>query len=212
MHLIIHRFSTFGKGEINIKNIGVQIEHQQELIDLFKFIIIAIVALFIWGIIRGIQKQRQYDAIPVPDFPQTSKDGTKLIRTMEFTLSGVNHVHDGSDPQKVINRNMKGQWLTLQADPKNKHDGTAVKVLYNGQYIGWLPASNISLSERDVKNMIFKRLTHGLEVLARFEHTTYIQVGGWDLDENDPRIDKYQFTSAVITCAIYELPGGRYPK
>ena len=179
---------------------------------MFKFIIIAIVALFIWGIIRGIQKQRQYDAIPVPDFPQTSKDGTKLIRTMEFTLSGVNHVHDGSDPQKVIKPGMKGQWLTLQADSKNKYDETAVKVLYNGQYIGWLPQSNISLDESKAKQMIFKRLCHGMEVLARLDHTTYSQVGGWDLDENDPRIDKYQFTSAVITCAIYELPGGRYPK
>lgn len=175
--------------------------------SLCTLIVIVIVALFIWGIVKGSREQRQYDAIPIPDFPQTSKDGTKLMRTMEFTLSGVNHVHDGSDPQKVINRNMKGQWLTLQADPKNKYDETAVKVLYNGQYIGWLPASDVFS-----KNMIFKRLTHGLEVLARFEHTTFIQVGGWDLDENDPKLSDYEFTSAVITCAVYELPNGRYPK
>lgn len=166
---------------------------------------------FAQNIIQGIRGQHQH-ANSIPDFPPTSKDGTKLMRTMEFTLSGVNHIHDGSDPQKVINRKMKGQWLTLQADPKNKHDNTAVKVLYNGQYIGWLPASDISLSERDVKNMIYKRLTHGLEVLARFEHTTFIQVGGWDLDENDPKLSDYEFTSAVITCAVYELPNGRYPK
>ena len=178
---------------------------------LIKLIILVIVVLFLWGVINGIRKQRQYDAIPIPDFPQTSKDGTKLMKTVEFTLSGVNHVHDGSDPQKVINRNMKGQWLTLQADPKNKYDRTAVKVLYDGKYIGWLPASNISLDESKAKDMLFKRLTHGLEVLARFGHTTVIQIGGWDLDENDPRLSDYEFTSALITCAIYELPNGRYP-
>lgn len=213
---IIHHMSIFGKYEsiycISFTNIGVQFEHLRELIRMFKIILIAIVALFIYGIIKGIKEQRQYDAIPIPDFPSTCKDGTKLMRTMEFTLSGVNHVHDGSDPQKVITPSMKGQWLTLQPDLHNKYDGTAVKVLYNGQYIGFLPASNISLSERDVKNMIFKRLSHGLEVLARFEHTTSIQVGGWDLDDDDPRLSDYEFTSAVITCAIYELPGGRYPK
>ncbi len=196
----------------SIKKSVFNLDTAKGLKSLCTLIVIVIVALFIWGIVKGIREQRQYDTIPIPDFPQTSKDGTKLMRTMEFTLSGVNHVHDGSDPQKVINRNMKGQWLTLQADPKNKYDGTAVKVLYNGQYIGWLPASNISLSERDVKDMIFKRLTHGLEVLARFEHTTFIQVGGWDLDENDPKLSDYEFTSAVITCAVYELPNGRYPK
>lgn len=179
---------------------------------MFKLVIIAIVALFLWGIIKGIREQRKYDAIPVPDFPQTSKDGTKLMKTIEFTLSGVNHVHDGSDPQKVINRNMKGKWLTLQADPQNKYDETAVKVLCDGKYIGWLPATRISLAERDAKNMIFQRLAHGLEVLARFEHTTLIQIGGWNLDEGDPRLSDYEFTSAAITCAIYELPGGRYPK
>ena len=179
---------------------------------MLKLVIIVIGALFLWGIIKAIREQRQYDAIPVPDFPPTGKEGTKLMKTVEFTLSGVNHVHDGSDPQKVINRDMKGKWLTLQADPKNEYDGTAVKVLCDGKYIGWLPASNISLDESKAKDMIFKRLTHGLEVLARFEHTTFIQVGGWDLDENDPRLSDYEFTSAVITCAIYELPGGRYPK
>ena len=167
---------------------------------------------FARSIMQGIHEQQQRSAISIPDFPQTGKDGTKLMRTMEFTLSGVNHVHDGSDPQKVINRKLKGQWLTLQADPKNKYDKTAVKVLYNGQYIGWLPATDTSLSQRDVKNMIFKRLAHGLEVLARFEHTTFIQIGGWDLAEDDPRLSKYEFTSAVITCAVYDLPGGRYPK
>lgn len=174
-----------------------------------------IIAIIIIAVIVYMKRNKQENAglvNPLPEFPETGKDGTKLMKTVDFTLSGVNHIHDGSDPQEVIKPGMKGQWLTLQPDSKNKYDDTAVKVLYNGQYIGWLPASNISLDASKAKDMIFKRLSHGLEVLARLDHTTYIQVGGWDLDEGDPRLGDYEFTSAVITCAIYELPGGRYPK
>ena len=174
-----------------------------------------IIAIIIIAIIAHAKRNGQNKAslvVPMPEFPATSKDGTKLLKTVDFTLTGVNHKHDGSDPQEVIKPGMKGQRLTLQAEPNNKYDETAVKVLYNGQYIGWLPASNTTLKESDAKNMIFARLSHGLEVLARLDHTTYIQVGGWDLDENDPKLSDYEFTSAVITCAIYELPGGRYPK
>ena len=80
---------------------------------MLKLAIIVIVALFLWGVIKSIREQRKYDAIPVPDFPPTSKDGTKLMKTVEFTLSGVNHEHDGSDPQKVLYPSMKGKLLTL---------------------------------------------------------------------------------------------------
>lgn len=178
---------------------------------MFILLILLVIALIIYFRRKG-HSADAVPANPLPAFPQTGKDGTQLMKTVSFTLSGVNHTNDGSDPQKVIKPGMKGQWLTLQADPKNKYDKTAVKVLYNGQYIGWLPASNVSFDEIKAKEMIFNRLTHGLEVLALLDHTTYIQIGGWDLDEDDPRIGDYEFTSAVITCAIYELPGGRYPK
>lgn len=60
--------------------------------------------------------------------------------------------------------------------------------------------------------MIFKRLNHDIEVLARFDSTTMIQIGGWNLDDDDPRMSDYEFTSAKITCAIYNLPNGKYPK
>ena len=96
---------------------------------------------------------------------------------------------------------MKGQWLTLQADPNNQYDSQAIKVLYNGQYIGWLP-----LNGGNVKSMIFERLVHGLDVPARFEHTTSIQIGGWDLDENDPKLSDYavstRFPAADIKSKI----------
>lgn len=147
------------------------------------------------------------DKIPVPDFPKTNKNGQELMKTVEFTLSGVNHIHDGSDPQKVIKSNLKGQWLTLKAEPENKYDDTAIKVLYNGQYIGWIPSNEVS-----AKKMIFKRLMEGLEVLARFDSITHIQVGGYDLDDMDPEIDKHIFNSAIVTCAIYELPKKRQAK
>ena len=177
------------------------------IIFAIKLIAIGIVVLIVYRIYHAIKEQRAFDAIQIPEFPPVGKDGTKLMRTEEFTLSGVNHVHDGCDPQKILNPMMKGKWLTLQADSNNQYDSQAIKVLYNGQYIGWLP-----LNGGNVKSMIFERLVHGLDVPARFEHTTSIQIGGWDLDENDPKLSDYEFTSAVITCGVYEIPGGRYKK
>ena len=150
------------------------------IIFAIKLIAIGIVVLIVYSIYHAIKEQRAFDAIQIPEFPPVGKDGTKLMRTEEFTLSGVNHVHDGCDPQKILNPMMKGQWLPL-----------------NGG---------------NVKSMIFERLVHGLDVLTRFEHTTSIQIGGWDLDENDPKLSDYEFTSAVITCGVYEIPGGRYKK
>ena len=178
-------------------------------IGLIVGIIVAIfVIAFIGGIISGIKE----DKIPIPDFPKTNKNGQELMKVVQFTLSGVNHVHDGSDPQKVIKSNLKGQWLTLKPEPENQYDDTAVKVLYNGQYIGWLPASFTSLTQDDAKKMIFKRLTHGIEVLARFDNITNIQVGGYDLDDMDSDMSNHTYNSAIVSCAIYKLPNGRYPK
>lgn len=160
-----------------------------------------IVAIFVLAFIGGIVSSIKEAKIKLPDFPKTNRDGTELMKTVQFTLSGVNHIHDGSDPQKVIKSSLKGQWLTLKAEPKNKYDDTAVKVLYNGQYIGWIPMNEVS-----TKKMIFKRLMDGLEVLARFDNITNVQVGGYHLDDMDPKIDKHIFNSAVVTCGIYELP------
>ncbi len=144
--------------------------------------------------------------VPLPEFPQVDKYGNKILRTVSFTLSGVNHVHDGSDPQKIIKPSLRGQWLTLKAEPQNKYDNTAVKVLYKGKYIGWLPNTNETLAQWDAKKMISRRLCRGMEVLARFDATDSLQIGGYDLDELDPRINKYMFETAIITCAIYEFP------
>ena len=181
------------------------------IIFAIKLIAIGIVVLIAYSIYHAIKEQKALDAIPIPEFPPVGKDGTKLMHKVEFTLTGVNHVHDDCDPQKILNPMMKGQWLTLQVEPDNEYDSQAIKVLYNGQYIGWIPA-DVDLNQRDKRRMMFERLMHGLDVPARFEHTTFIQVGGWDLDDNDPKLSDYEFTSAVITCGIYQIPGGRYKK
>ena len=177
-----------------------------------KLIVGIIVAIFVIAFISGIVSGVKESKIKLPDFPEVNKDGLKLMKTVEFTLSGVNHVHDGSDTQKVIKSNLKGEWLTLKPEPENQYDDTAVKVLYNGQYIGWLPASFTSLTQDDAKKMIFKRLMNGMEVLARFDNITTVQVGGYDLDDMNPEIDKHIFNSAIVTCAIYELPKKRHVK
>lgn len=69
------------------------------IIFAIKLIAIGIVVLIVYSIYHAIKEQRAFDAIQIPEFPPVGKDGTKLMRTEEFTLSGVNHVHDGCDPQ-----------------------------------------------------------------------------------------------------------------
>lgn len=169
---------------------------------ILKIIITIVIISFVWWIVNEVK----YSKIKLPEFPKVNKNGLPLMKTVEFTLSGVNHIHDGSDPQKIINRYLKGQWLTLKAEPDNKYDNTAIKVLYNNKYIGWIPASRTTLTQNDAKKMIFKRLTNDMEVLARFDNITVVQIGGYDLDDSDPRISEYEYNSAIVTCAIYELP------
>jgi len=156
------------------------------------------------------KKQGGASRMQLPEFPLQNKDGLDLMKTVSFTLSGVNHTHNGSNPQAVIrDNNLKGQWLTLTPIVNNPYDDTPVQVEYQGQYIGWLPATNVTLKEQDAKIMIFRRLMRQQEVLARCDDITTIQIGGWDLDELDPEIKDYLWKSPRITCAIYEAPRGR---
>lgn len=46
---------------------------------------------------------------------------------------------DGSDRQKIIARLMVGDSVRLEADPGNRHDRHAVKVMAAGGQIGFLP-------------------------------------------------------------------------
>lgn len=167
---------------------------------ILKIIVAIFVIAFIWGIVRGIK----IDMIKLPDFPQHTKNG-QLLKTVEFVLSGVNHIHDNSDPQNIITPELKGKWLTLKADINNEYDTSAVKVLCDGKYIGWLPASRTTDEQSHAKQLIFDKLKNGIEVLARFDSVQTVQIGGYDLDDLDPDIDKHIFNSAVVTCGIYGI-------
>ena len=69
-------------------------------------------------------------------FPETDAQGRKLRRTYQFTLSGTNHKHDGIVPEQILNQSMVGDSVTLVWEKGNKYDPGAVKVLWNGKYIG----------------------------------------------------------------------------
>lgn len=97
-------------------------------------------------------------------FPETDAQGRKLRRTYQFTLSGTNHKHDGVVPEQILNQSMVGDPVTLVWDEGNRYDPGAVKVLWNGKYIGWLP--NRELEDATNKKAILRRLDRGMEVPA----------------------------------------------
>ena len=63
-----------------------------------KFAIAVIIVFAIWCIFRRITRSSRESK----RFPAKDMRGKPLEKTMAFTLSGVNHEHDGSDPQKVF--------------------------------------------------------------------------------------------------------------
>lgn len=143
-------------------------------------------------------------------FPEIDASGNKLLKTVSYTLTGVNHTHLGSDPQKVISKKLRGSQLELRADVENEYDPYAVMVLYDGKYIGWLPAKNEDYRERDAKIRIFQHLTSGVPVLAKFDDISTIKISQWDYDDEGDEDDGYfitqRYITADITCAIYEQP------
>ena len=178
-----------------------------------KFAIAVIIVFAIWCTFRRITRSSRESK----RFPAKDMRGKPLEKTMAFTLSGVNHEHDGSDPQKVFKQGIPAKSeLRLQADPKNRYDKHAIKVFYGDQYIGWIPNTGISSAERKMKDLIFERIQSGATVLAQFDgyNRTKVYEAPDDLDESDnddiddedlgAEEDHYQwYKTCDVLCAVY---------
>lgn len=132
-------------------------------------------------------------------FPEMDAQGRKLRRTYQFTLSGTNHKHDGVVPEQILNQSMVGDPVTLVWDEGNRYDPGAVKVLWNGKYIGWLP--NRELEDTTNKKAVLRRLNRGMVVPACITsvHSQSVRV-----KEDDEWVDAMT-TTADIEVAAYQI-------
>lgn len=81
----------------------------------------------------------------------------------EINITGVLKEHDGVNPQDIICRLREDDELTLEPDPNNPYDPTAIKVkTVNGLQIGWIPR------DCNVKPLMFETWRNGGDVLANF--------------------------------------------
>lgn len=83
-----------------------------------------------------------------------------------FTFTVVGAFARPAESKEVLKALRPGDTVTLEADPDNEYDSSAVKVMASGHHIGFVPAS--------VNYMVFQRLVDGEtfepEVIA-FEST-----------------------------------------
>lgn len=177
-----------------------------------KIGIIVIVLFLLWSIFRKVTRRSR----EAKRFPPIDERGRQLTQTASFTLSGVNHIHDNSDPQDVFSSGIPPKSpLTLCADPQNRFDDHAIKVFFGDKYIGWIPNSDISAKDRQTKNLIFDLLISGETIQAQFDGYNHIKVYdqtsdddyGLDEDDDDASIegeDNYTwYKTADVLCAIY---------
>lgn len=135
-------------------------------------------------------------------FPQTDNQGNEFFRTYQFTLTGTQYKHDGDIPENFLNDAMIGDEVQLFWDKNNRYDKQAIKVLWKGRYIGWLPA-------RAEKETIIRRLERNQTVLARIKNIHFIKIrektGEKDEYGNEIWEDAKTKTADVVI-AVYKLP------
>ncbi len=79
-----------------------------------------------------------------------------------FRISGYHHLPE--DVKRIVWKELKiGDEIKLIADPNNKHDNYAIKVLFHNNHIGWFPMGHEKQAE------IFNALTSGINVKAYCE-------------------------------------------
>lgn len=116
-----------------------------------------------------LQQKRESASV----FPSYDQNGNEFFRTYEFTLTGTRHKHDGNYGEKYIKESIIGDDVQLVWDKDNPYDreGWAVKVLWNGHYLGWLPADSGMM-----RQPIVLRLERGETVLARIKDIRDVKI------------------------------------
>lgn len=149
-----------------------------------------------------LQQKRESASV----FPSYDRNGNEFFRTYEFTLTGTRHKHDGNYGEKYIKESIIGDDVQLVWDKDNPYDreGWAVKVLWNGHYLGWLPADSGMM-----RQPIVLRLERGETVLARIKDIRDVKIreksGEVDEDGEDIWEDVLART-AVVVVGVYDLP------
>ena len=133
------------------------------------------------------------------NFSETDAQGRRLRRTYQFTLSGTNHKHDGVVPEQILNQSMVGDPVMLVWDEGNRYDPGAVKVLWNGKYIGWLPSRE--LEDVTNKKAVLRRLHRGMVVPACI---TSVHSQSVRAKEDGEWVD-VMTTTADVEVAAYEI-------
>lgn len=160
------------------------------------FIIILVICLIIVLLYLNSKRSKSTtEPMPVTRFafPETDPSGKPMLKLMTVEMHGAMHIHDGTDPQKVIPRLIEGEELKLIADTHNEHDNYAVRVCTtNGKQIGWLPAGS-----RDV----FNRLVKGRTVYARVKEIYNVD---WSNEDDDHKTwNSKCFDNIIIEIARY---------
>lgn len=65
-----------------------------------------------------------------------NEDGTAVKKDISFEVKGIKYRDDVSIQEAL--KIKRGDLLTFLPDPENKHDKYAVKILYNGTWIGFV--------------------------------------------------------------------------
>lgn len=159
---------------------------------------------------RGIEQHKAEVATKqsaLREFALESNLGTPLEDVVEFELTGINHAHDGCYPQALLKKRLIGLDVELKPEPKNKHDNYAIKVLCEGKYIGWLPASEVRQKQK-----ILRRIERGIIIPSRVVDVYVTSIGEptGKTDEDGWKIYETRYLkTAKVAVAIYALPKQR---
>ncbi len=123
---------------------------------LFALIVLVIGVFFLPPVLKKLFKKKGKDQsdekyIEVTTKPIGFKKGKSNKTSGKFDVIGYHHLSE--EVKRIVWKELKvGDTLDLLADPSNKYDKEAVKVMFNGVQIGWIPKSYRR------KSMIFQAL------------------------------------------------------
>lgn len=141
----------------------------------------------------------------ISKIPQQDSDGNNIFRTYEFTLTGANHKHGGNYGDSSAIKAHSGDPVTLIFDKNNKYDDRAIRVEWNGKYIGWIPQSAATW-----KDPIITRLEKGCTVNAFITLVRPLKIREKVEDEKGHYVwDDAIVTTVDIVVVLYDLPNQR---
>lgn len=141
----------------------------------------------------------------INQIPQQDTSGNGIFRTYEFTLTGSNHKHRGNYGDEVALKLHSGDPVTLIFEKNNPYDDRAIRVEWNGKYVGWIPQFVGTW-----KDPIITRLEKGCTVNAFVTSVRPVSVRTkFEDDEDDEDDEKWGdmlVTTVDIVVVLYDLP------